>query len=134
MRQRIFPPVDKSTLKEIKKQFEIWRNTRKCRGPIPGRLWKAAISLSGNYSINHISRTLRLNYRELKRRVEVLNEEKSSGGSLSEQFIEVSIPEPIPAIECTLEMEDDTGARMKMHIKGRVNFEELVRSFWEKRR
>src|SRR4030042_3719835 len=125
--------ADKATLKDVQRQFETWRNTRESRGFIPEALWEAAVSLSGDYAIDRISRVLRLNYKELKKRVEARNK-KISGREITNQFVEVDMGELFMGVECLVEMEDEKGAKMRMHIKGRVDVERLAQAFWEKRR
>lgn len=127
-------PEDGSALEKIQKEFETWRNNRKKRGRLPKALWEAAVSLSKDYSLGRISTALRLNYRELKRRVEVRNSKKNSEPDSTTHFIEVNMKEMIPSVECTVEMEDKSGAKMKMLIRGDVDFVNLARTFWEKSR
>jgi hypothetical protein len=114
------------SLEEVQKQFDSWRNNKKKRRPIPEVLWTAAIELFGDYTIRQISRGLRLNYQELKKRVQAKQSNRSAN------FVEVKIGEPIYGVECTVEMEDKHGAKMRMHIRGGANLEGLARAFWEK--
>lgn len=134
MIQRAIPGEDVSTLEKIQEKFGTWRNNKKKRGRIPKALWEAAVNLSKDYSLGRIATTLRLNYRELKRRVQVCNSKKNSGVDLTTQFIEVNMKEMISSVECTVEMEDKSGAKMKMLIRGEVDFVGLARTFWEKNR
>lgn len=54
----------------VKKQFEQWRNRRvNRREPIPQELWQAAVELCKTHGITHVSRSLRLSYTELKKRI-----------------------------------------------------------------
>ena len=117
-------PIEKPTLEKVQKQFEIWRKTRKIRGPIPEELWEAATKLSEDYSIGKICRELQLNYGELKRRVVGAPDSKdTSGGDLAARFVEVNVREPLYSVKCRVEMEDHKGARMKMYMKGEVDAE-----------
>ena len=56
-------PVVKPTIEEIQEQFILWRNSRRCRGPVPEQFWEAAVSLAEDYSIGHICKVLGLNNR-----------------------------------------------------------------------
>jgi hypothetical protein len=117
-------PKDQPTLEEVHELFERWRSGKKGRDPIPPALWKAAISLAGQYSINRIARHLGLSHKELKIRVE------------SCSVVPVHVPDSptffeltaLTGIECTIEMEKPTGERMR--IKGNCNVTELARAFW----
>lgn len=125
MIQRPLPEV-RPSLEEVQKQFDAWRNNKKRRRPIPEALWSAAINLFDEYTMGQISRGLRLNYQELKGRVQARQSDRSA------DFVEVKIGEPIYGVECTVEMEDQHGAKMRMHIRGGANLEGLARVFWEK--
>ena len=58
------------TLEDIRDQFEKWCKSRKSRGdPLPEELWKVAPKLTSRYSINKISKVLRMNYTDLKNHV-----------------------------------------------------------------
>jgi len=57
------------TLEEVQQLFEEWRRHKKRRDRIPEALWKAAVFLSGDLSINQISRLLHLNHTALRDRV-----------------------------------------------------------------
>ena len=64
-------PALPSLLESVRYQFEKWRETRKnAREPIPKDLWAAAISLCNQYSINHVAKSLHINYTTLKKMVQ----------------------------------------------------------------
>lgn len=65
-------PTLRPTMEELRNQFETWRKTRQQRAPIPDALWRAAVSLSKDYSILQISKALRLNYNDLKKHTQAL--------------------------------------------------------------
>ena len=69
IRNLISSPNVKPTLELIRNQFETWRKRRRRRSPIPEPLWQAAVGLCRERSIYEVSRTLRLNYNDLKDRV-----------------------------------------------------------------
>lgn len=54
------------SLEQVQQRFESWRQRRKKRTRIPQNLWKAAVALSQEYSIFHLSKALRVNYTALK--------------------------------------------------------------------
>jgi hypothetical protein len=47
----------------------------------------------------------------------------------------LGIEKPSSMPECIVEMEDDSGAKMKIHLRGRMDLDlyELGRSFWSTR-
>ena len=103
-----------STLEEVQKQFENWRRRRKnSRAEIPSALWEAAASLSGQYSVHEISKSLHLNHTALRDRI--------AGEAIKPQapaFVELDMISSHSAVsECIIEMEK-ADARMKISIKG----------------
>ena len=119
------------SLEQVQQRFESWRQRRKKRTHIPQSLWKAAVALSQEYSICHLSKALRVNYTALKKQV---IQSKDTGPSPSEvsssPFIE--LPAPVaPLIESTIEMIKSDGSVMRMHVKGADCFDlvELGRAF-----
>jgi len=68
MSELSFPLVP--SLDDVHHLFETWRTTRQYKCPIPDQLWQAAVSLAPSYPLSTISKTLSLNYSELKKRVE----------------------------------------------------------------
>ena len=125
--------INKSfTLEQVRHQFEHWRQTRNKRCPIPKKLWQAAESLFPEYSLYHISKALRLNYTDLKKRIQ----EKPPPAFIPPpinpaEFIELKINSAIQPAECLVEMEDPFGAKMRMHFKGEAGLDllELAKHF-----
>jgi len=113
-----FPLVP--SLEDVRKLFESWRATRQYKCPIPDQLWQAAISLAPCYPLSKISTTLRLNYSDLKKRVDAFP--CSEAIEMDDEVAFVELPfgvkdmgvspgqrRPYP---CTLEMEKPSGERM----------------------
>jgi hypothetical protein len=126
-------PAPDQTLSEVKEQFKKWRRTRKSPRPMPQELWQAAVSLCAHHSISQISRELLLEYSALKKRV--LNKKPNTVAKVSRpDFIELDFGSPTTIPECIIEMEDTLGAKMRMHLKNKTDFEllELVNAFWRK--
>ena len=123
------PALLTTTMKDVQSLFAQWRETRphKCR--IPEELWTAAVSLSNEYSIHKISRTLRLSHSELKTRVERFRSNQAPAPSLD--FIPIDISSPHSA-ECIIEMEHRNGNKMRMHFKGKadLDLQTFAESFW----
>ena len=124
----------KPTFDEIRKQFETWRKTREKRTPIPDALWEAAASLSPRYSLYQISKALRLNYNDLKCRIQTSPSSLQSLPVIDPAFIELGLKAPMLPAECIVEMEDQNGAKMRMCFKGEAGLDllELGKVFWSK--
>jgi hypothetical protein len=143
-------PVVKPTIEEIQEQFILWRRNRRCRGVVPEQLWEAAVSLSGDYSIGHICKVLGLNHRQLKRRVQEHNSNGYPEEERSCYFVELAVSNPEAdmvssppeadmmsklesGIEYVLEMEDEKGGKLRVHMKGEgcgFNPLEVAKAFW----
>jgi hypothetical protein len=127
-------PTPRPSLSEVKEQFKIWRRTRKRPRPIPDKLWQAAVSLTATHSISQISKELVLDYNALKRRVFI--KKNDSAASMSPPgFIELNLEPPTAASECIVEMQGILGSKMRMHIRGKTDFDllELAKAFWREK-
>ena len=133
MTQKKHAPLSQS-LSQVKEQFKTWRQTRKSLRPIPAELWAAAAGLTAKYSISQISKELALDYTSLKNRVAL--KKKTSVAKMSPaDFIEVSLEPPAVVSECIVEMQDRLGSKMRMHFRGKTDFDllELAKAFWSKK-
>ena len=122
------------SLSEVKEQFKAWRRTRKSPRPIPAGLWDAAAGLTAKHSISQISKELALDYTSLKNRVAV--KKKTNAAKISPaDFIEVNLEPPAVVAECIVEMQDIQGAKIRMHFRGKTDFDllELAKAFWSKK-
>jgi len=106
-----------SKMKKVKKQFEKWRKNRSSkREPIPEELWESAISLYGEYKISEISKELRLGGSDLKKRILVFKEKKTTQ---KPEFVEIDIVKPqLRESEWSIEMENANGKKMKISGNG----------------
>jgi hypothetical protein len=126
-------------LVSLRGRFENWRRTRTVRSRIPEPLWDSAVKLAGVYGLHRTAKALRVNYYALKERVE--GETASDVRNVPEgdaaMFLELASVPPASSkaagsCECTLELEDGDGAKMRVHLSG-VAMPDLValsRSFW----
>jgi hypothetical protein len=124
------------SLAQLAARIEAWRNDPQKPKRMPEALWQAAAELSKHSSLGHISKALRLDYTALKKRANAQNK-KAIPAVKSQQplkFIEVGIEKTSSIPECTIEMENSTGAKMKIHLSGRTDLDlyELSRAFWGK--
>jgi len=128
-------------LEGVRQRFEHWRGTHKARSRIPVGLWAAAVRVAGSYGLHRTSKTLRLDYYSLKERVE-----QQSAAALvppkriaATTFLELApvtncsfATVSVDGCECTLELENSGGAKMRVHLKGNQvpDLAALSRSFW----
>jgi hypothetical protein len=119
-------------IESVRQRLERWRRNRKQRSPIPEELWASAAVLARNYGLAKTARALRLDYYSLKERIEAGDRQGSREMSARPAFVEL-VPQPATAVsECTMELEDSSGARMRIHLKGAAvpNLTDLSNSFW----
>jgi len=126
----------KPALETIKEKFDYWRETREKRTEVPRVLWEAAVKLTGEYSISRISRTLGLDYSELKRRVVSAKKMDLSVRKIRDGFVELeTFNRNVSVTECLVELEDGHGGRMKMSFRGEISLDliELSKEFWKRK-
>jgi hypothetical protein len=131
----LIPATD--PLSQLAARMEAWRNDPKKSKRIPQELWQAAVGLSKEYTINQISKALRLSYTDLKKRVMAQNKETLPVTKTQPdmKFIELGVEPSSSTPECIVEMEDGNGGKMRIHLCGQtdLDFYELSRAFWSKR-
>ena len=82
---------------------------------IPRALWRAATKAAAEHGLNRTASVLSLDYYSLKKRVDELGVESSSNVP---KFVELSPGSLGVTSECVIEIENDNGARMRVHLKG----------------
>ena len=119
--------VSHDILSDVKSQFARWRSRRRRGARIPSALWDSAVGAARTCGVSKVSGALRLDYYELKRRLEAASELATGGGA----FLEIPLPAP-SASECVFELEDAQGARLRVAVKGAApaELEPLARAFW----
>lgn len=128
-------------LEKVRQRFERWRGTCKPRSRIPDALWAAAVKAAGRYGIHRTARALRIDYYSLKKRMEQDSAADHGfaavpasvpDGSAMATFLEFARPVSGGSSECTLELEDAAGSKMRVHLKGfeAPDLAALSRSFW----
>lgn len=121
-----------ATLARAAQRFEKWRRTREKKGRIPDPLWRLATKVGKKYGVNVTARALRLDYYDLKRRVEEATQSDASGSENTTAFVEVVSPPCPSAGECLVELEDPQGVKMRIHLKtaGPSELAALGHLFW----
>lgn len=127
-RTRDFP----AQLERTCRRFDRWRQTRRGGSRIPETLWALAVKAAGKYGLNPTARALHLDYYALKKRIEQANSATPSEEGAVTTFVELASPMSSGSRECVLELEDPSGAKMRVHLKGieAPDLAALSRSFW----
>ena len=121
-------------LEAVRRRLERWRRTHQARTRIPEPLWAAAVKMADKYGIHRTAKALRLDYYSVKKRIE-----QKAGGAVAvpeegstATFLELSPALRDDSCECTVELEESGGAKMRVHLKGAAapDLAALSRSFW----
>jgi hypothetical protein len=127
-------PTVRNPLDVVRNQFEAWRKRRRCRTQIPEALWQAAADLCREHSICEVSQALRLNYNDLKDRVQRSRDRGLAIGQGPDLgFVKLDLGTPIMPSECLVEMEAPNGAKMRMSFSAVLRDLDPVdfgRAFW----
>jgi hypothetical protein len=122
------------SLEKVQRRFERWRQTRKIPARIPGPLWASAVRMARAYGIADTAKTLRVNDAALKKRMEheAVVSPSFSKESRGATFLELAPPTRASFCQCTLELENASGAKMRIHLQGdeTPDLAALSRSFW----
>ena len=113
-------------------RFERWRRTRRSGARIPKTLWSAAVHMAQAVGVAQTAKTLRLDYYSLRERVASAATSASTlGTGLRSAFLELPTPAGASRCTCTLELEDDTGIRLRvqLHDGPAPDLAALTRSF-----
>jgi hypothetical protein len=119
-------PADASAvpqdMEQARQELEVWRSTHRPRCHIPDSFWKRAAELATEHGLYLTSRTLRVDYMRLKKRVQPTSPERKS--TELPRFIELMAPAAAGIAECVVELEG-AGRRMRIQMKG-MGVAELV--------
>jgi len=122
-------------LQSTRRRFERWRQTRRRGMRIPEPLWNAAVKMVPLYGMHRTTSALGVDYYSLQRRLEE-NEAASPSVSKPQEddstptFLELA-PAEIGRSECIVELENPSGAKMRVHLKGVApDLAALSRGFW----
>ena len=128
-----------TSLQEAKRRFARWRRSRHGQGRIPSELWIIAAKAAAGHGIDETACQLGLNRPRLKHWVHVLGcvgvegagreGEAASGGA---QFLELPPLGLASGGECTIELEDKSGRKVRILLKGPATREAVAlgRMLW----
>ena len=119
-------------------RFERWRRNRKKVTRIPERLWAAAVNAARLHGVNPTSIALGLDYNHLKQRMRSSASGATKAAPLKgASFMELIVPpDSGHSRECTIELENAHGAKMKIQLQnvGIKDLAEWSRTFWDDQR
>jgi hypothetical protein len=93
------------------------RRRKQHKGRLPERLWAAAVELARECGVNPISRSLRLDYYCLKRRLEAFRGNADPKKiEPNPAFVEIELPSVQESAHCIVKMEDRSGACLTVQV------------------
>jgi hypothetical protein len=118
-------------------RFARWRKNRKKLTRIPDQLWAAAVEAARLHGVNPTAIALGLDYNRLKKRTRSRSRSTRGEKAKSPSFMELIVPpETRHFRECTVELENARGAKMKIHLQN-VEMNDLaawIQRFWSEPR
>jgi len=124
-------------LERLRGRFERWRSRRqRATERIPEALWGAAVERSAKYGVYKTARPLRLDSSALKKRVEASRSSRSLSAQERPFFVQIAAPRSTETPRCVVELEDSSGAKMRLEVfgVGAAELGVLARSFLDARR
>lgn len=107
-------------LSRARRQLDRWRSRQPTqRTRLPEDLWQHAVALAREYGLNKTASVLGLKYESLKKHLQATASDESKSGQGQCEFLEL-LPSPVtsPSIDCMIELEDEDGHTVRMHVKG----------------
>ena len=118
MKRKTKPAALPADLESARRRFERWRETRRGRPHIPESLWSLATRAARQFGIHRTCRALRLDYVVLKRHVEADATHVPARDESPPSFVELVPAGSVSRAECVVEIEEPSGARMRIELKG----------------
>jgi len=119
-------------IEQVRNRFEVWRRGHAGRRPFPQELWSEAARLAQEYGVYRIAKALRLSYDSLKHHVPASAARAAKRKKTAAKFVELLPWSSDLLPECSLELENARGAKMKIQLKGAAMGElsNVTRLFW----
>ena len=130
MTRRLFSSTD---LNHLQRQLSAWRQRQTGRTRLPDEVWEAAASLARSLGLSQVSRTLRLDYYTLGRRM-AKRVALASGSPKAATFVELALGDPSGherGQEYRVELADGNSRRMMLHLGRDMDAViTLAQAFW----
>src|SRR5437763_7167990 len=105
------PAATPNELQELSQRLEQWRKEQPPRARLPESIWAAAGEMAQRHGLHRTSKTLRLDYTRLKKRL--TSAAPPSGTPAAPAFVELIEPPSSGPVECVVEWESARG-RMRV--------------------
>jgi len=119
----------------LQRELNRWRRSQPGRTALPEALWQSAATLACSEGVSAVARTLRLDYYKLKRLAASCPAPALSGAPTTFVELALSPPRSEASSLCRIELEDRTGAKVRMVAPGDVGaLVALAQAFWRRER
>jgi len=123
MNTQVLTEEQSSALEQSQQLFANWRKNKTGRPRIPNNLWQAAADLyhTQGMTIHNIARSLRLNHTALKDKIGNRHPTAIDPPAKEESSMFIEVAPPPECSDCVIEMENQTGVKMRMCFRGRAD-------------
>ena len=111
-------------LEEVKRRFDAWRREHRWLGRVPNELWRIAGEAAEVHGVEATAERLSLD----PSRLEAWLPRNSTAATAGEAPAFVELPSLImgPPAECALELEDASGRKLRVLLKGSATTQALA--------
>ena len=126
------PATNFHEIEQVRERLELFRSEHRGRRPLPPELWSAAAQLAQRFGVYRTAKALRLSYESLKQHLPAGAALASKRKKTPAKFLELLPLSSALLPECSVELENARGAKMKIQLKGAAMGElsNLTRVFW----
>ncbi len=114
--QRQQPVRGAPSLEEARRRFDAWRRSHRWLGRIPKALWRMAAETAAVHGVEATARHLLVDPARLQQWLPVT--EPAAVAAEAPQFLELPSLLVGPPAECTLELEEPSGRKLRILLKG----------------
>ena len=115
MNKKIASPIPEPIV-QLQRRLDELRSTRPHRTKLPEAVWQAAVELAREHGLYSVAHPLRLDYTQLKKRLEGAVDTPRQ--ATSPAFVELIASHPAAMSECLIEFESSVGGKMRIQWKG----------------
>ena len=104
-------------IERVRVDLAAWRSRKRGRERIPEKLWVAAAAAARKHGVYKVSRTLGLDYSDLKRRTTEGSGLKPAEEMGEPVFVELDAGPREPGMGCVVQLEKGNGTRMRICVR-----------------
>lgn len=104
-------------LEPVREELAAWRGDPERSRTIPTTVWDKATVLAKKYSVQTVSKVLKLSYCDLKRQVTGSGGRHRQETGMIPAFIEVKAESASEELGCVIELTKGSGTRMRISLK-----------------